>query len=199
VKINPYIIIAEPSAIIFEGLAAILVNSNLNFSVLKAGTLEEIEQLYLRRKSKLIIINPSLIQNNVKSFIGLKNQFANTQWAGLVYAYYDQGILSLPDAILNISDSPSVIITAVSKLLNTDRSIEKAQPQDILSDREIDVLKLITSGLPNKEIAFKLNISINTVITHRRNISQKTGIKSVSGLTIYAVVNKIHTLESLSG
>ena len=58
-----------------------------------------------------------------------------------------------------------------------------------LSAREIEVLVLITKGLINKEIADKLNISLTTVITHRKNIVEKLGIKSVSGLTIYAVMH----------
>ena len=58
-----------------------------------------------------------------------------------------------------------------------------------LSAREIEVLVLITTGLLNKEIADKLNIGLTTVITHRKNITEKLGIKSVSGLTIYAVMN----------
>lgn len=58
-----------------------------------------------------------------------------------------------------------------------------------LSTREIEVLALLSTGLINKEIADKLNISLTTVITHRKNITEKLGIKSVSGLTIYAVMN----------
>ena len=58
-----------------------------------------------------------------------------------------------------------------------------------LSAREIEVLVLITKGLINKEIANKLNISLTTVISHRKNITEKLGIKSVSGLTIYAVMH----------
>ena len=58
-----------------------------------------------------------------------------------------------------------------------------------LSARESEVLVLITKGLINKEIADKLNIGLTTVITHRKNITEKLGIKSVSGLTIYAVMN----------
>ena len=58
-----------------------------------------------------------------------------------------------------------------------------------LSVREIEVLVLVTKGLINKEIADKLNISLTTVISHRKNITEKLGIKSVSGLTVYAVMN----------
>lgn len=58
-----------------------------------------------------------------------------------------------------------------------------------LTPREREVLVLVTQGLMNKEIADRLNIGLTTVISHRRNISEKLGIKSVSGLTIYAVMH----------
>lgn len=61
----------------------------------------------------------------------------------------------------------------------------------LLSQREIDVLRLVVSGHINKEIADVLNISINTVLTHRKNITTKLGIKSVSGLSFYAMMNGI--------
>ena len=61
--------------------------------------------------------------------------------------------------------------------------------QKILSDREIEVMSLIVQGFINKEIADQLNISLTTVITHRKNIMDKLGMKSVSALTIYAVMH----------
>ena len=59
----------------------------------------------------------------------------------------------------------------------------------VLSDREIEVLALIVQGFINKEIAEQLNIGLTTVITHRKNIMEKLGMKSVSALTIYAVMH----------
>lgn len=59
----------------------------------------------------------------------------------------------------------------------------------ILSNREIEVLALVVQGYINKEIADKLNIGLSTVITHRKNITDKLGMKSVSALTIYAVMH----------
>lgn len=64
-----------------------------------------------------------------------------------------------------------------------------AQHNKFLSDREIEVMSLIVKGLINKEIADRLHISLSTVITHRRNIMDKLHMKSVSALTIYAVIN----------
>lgn len=58
-----------------------------------------------------------------------------------------------------------------------------------LSPREIEVLVLLTKGCINKEIAERLNISLTTVISHRKNITEKLGIKSVSALAIYAVMH----------
>ena len=60
-----------------------------------------------------------------------------------------------------------------------------------LSDREQDVLVLVAKGKANKEIADELNISIHTVMSHRKNITHKTGIKSVAGLTVYALLNNM--------
>lgn len=61
--------------------------------------------------------------------------------------------------------------------------------KNILTDREIEVMSLIAQGLINKEIADRLNIGLSTVITHRKNIMDKLGMKSVSALTIYAVMH----------
>lgn len=58
-----------------------------------------------------------------------------------------------------------------------------------LTSRELDVLKEIAAGKTNKEIADSLCISVNTVITHRKNVSQKLGIRSASGLSLYALMN----------
>ena len=59
----------------------------------------------------------------------------------------------------------------------------------ILSDREIEVMSLIVQGYINKEIADRLHIGLSTVITHRKNIMEKLGMKSVSALTVYAVMH----------
>ena len=73
----------------------------------------------------------------------------------------------------------------------------KALQQKVLSDREIEVMSLIVRGYINKEIANKLNISLATVITHRKNIMDKLGLKSVSALTIYAVMHGYVDINSI--
>ena len=66
-----------------------------------------------------------------------------------------------------------------------------------LSDREKDVVVCVVQGMQNKEIADHLFISINTVITHRRNIARKLQIHSAAGLTIYAIVNGLVDISSV--
>ena len=67
----------------------------------------------------------------------------------------------------------------------------------LLSEREVDVLKTVAPGYSNKEIADKLFISVNTVITHRKNITDKLGIKTIAGLTVYAMMNNIINPEEV--
>ncbi|MGM9799038.1 MAG: response regulator transcription factor [Parabacteroides sp.] len=84
---------------------------------------------------------------------------------------------------------------APEQLIEQLQQIFEAVPQQELegnkelSSREIDVLQLVAKGITNKEIADRLNISLNTVLTHRKNITTKLGIKTVSGLTFYAIMN----------
>lgn len=71
------------------------------------------------------------------------------------------------------------------------------QSGEQLSDREKDVIVALVQGMTNKEIADHLFISINTVITHRRNIARKLQIHSSAGLTIYAIVNNLVDISSV--
>lgn len=88
----------------------------------------------------------------------------------------------------------------VFDILQLSRDLEKhamieellLQPQEDynLSDREMEVLELVAQGLSSKEVAERLSISVNTVNTHRKSITKKTGIKSVAGLAVYAMLKK---------
>ena len=71
------------------------------------------------------------------------------------------------------------------------------QNSEQLSDREKEVIVALVQGMANKEIADHLCISVNTVITHRRNIARKLQIHSPAGLTIYAIVNNLVDISSV--
>jgi DNA-binding NarL/FixJ family response regulator len=88
---------------------------------------------------------------------------------------------------LNELDSSG--IRQLQHIITTDHQHQPNESERLLTNRETEILKLIVQGLLNKEIADKLNISHNTVLTHRKNIISKTGIKTVSGLTFYCIRN----------
>ena len=75
---------------------------------------------------------------------------------------------------------------------------KEADEREELSDREKEILVCVARGMLNKEIADQNNISIHTVISHRKNITRKIGIKTVAGLTVYAILNgliDVNTIE----
>ena len=114
----------------------------------------------------------------------LYDLYNNEEWLQL-HAKVENEILvpAIKNMEMNISTGADV--------LNVEEGGESA-----LSPREREVVSCLAMGLSNKEIASKLNISINTVITHRKNIAAKLSIHSVAGITIYAIVNNLVDINS---
>lgn len=186
----------EPSFIVFEGLTAFFKRSGEQYAVSRIEDMEQLLQTVNRRKYDMLLLNPLMIQNSQKQLNVLRNEFPAIKLVAIIYSVFPEQLLQSFDGRLQVTDSPAALHDCIKQVLNSAATSD--EPADALSDREIAVLKLMATGNANKEIAEKLNISVNTVITHRKNISQKTGIKSISGLTIYAVVKKFVTLDVLS-
>lgn len=97
---------------------------------------------------------------------------------------------------------PAVEILEEKVSLNEEPGEEEAENDErhknFLSDREREIVHWVVCGLSNKEIAARLFISLNTVLTHRKNIARKLNIHSVAGLTIYAIVNKLVDITELA-
>lgn len=91
----------------------------------------------------------------------------------------------------------SKFIRRLKETLSENRSTLGAVDEKVLSMREIEVLKEVAKGMTNREIADHLHISMNTVMTHRKNITTKLNIKTVSGLTFYALINGLITGEDV--
>ena len=87
------------------------------------------------------------------------------------------------------STLPSLTIPLSTDTGSATITEKKTTEKKLLSKRETEILKLAANGLINKEIASRLSISLQTVLTHRKHISAKLGIKTVSGLTAYAMMN----------
>ena len=93
-------------------------------------------------------------------------------------------------AHISIDDAPETTLRKIADVI-PDSDCPRTAGKNVLSQRETDVIREIARGKTNKEIADQLNISVNTVLTHRKNISQKLGIRSASGLSLYALMNAL--------
>ncbi|MCM1349434.1 MAG: LuxR C-terminal-related transcriptional regulator [Firmicutes bacterium] len=98
------------------------------------------------------------------------------------------------DATISIYDDSETLNEVLKRLISI--NAEAAASTD-LTPREREVIRGIVKGLSNKEIASEINVSVNTVMTHRRNIASKLRIHSPAGLTIYAIVSKLVSLEEI--
>ena len=106
----------------------------------------------------------------------------------LAHENYPERTTGMFDNIISLYDSKAKILKTMRDVL-TERN--DSRQSDELSIREKEILSAVAKGMTNKEISDAFNISINTVMTHRRNISAKLGINTISGLTVYAVINRL--------
>ena len=109
----------------------------------------------------------------------------------LTSVYFENQLLKQYDGVIEINDSLQRIKSTLNQVVKTARKSMDDNESTMLSDREKAVLVCLSQGKKNNEIAEALNISVHTVITHRKNIIKKTGIKSVAALTVYAILNNL--------
>ncbi len=188
-----HIIVAHRSHIVFHGLTSLFKMGKLNFNADHVTSIDQLERMIASKKYDYVFISPQVILNCEDQFNHLRNK-SNAKYIGLLQDGFARDTRTQFDEILYLYDSESTILDVFNKLEK--QSDTNSFDKSMLSDRELDVLKLIVEGYSNKEIGEKLFISTHTVITHRKNITQKTGIKSVSGLTIFAVLNKLVEVDN---
>lgn len=191
-----HIAVMEPSQIIYEGLYAVLSQSNMECDICKVNSPDDLEQLLHFRKIDLLITNTLQLTNREKEIKKIRKSHPVLSIVGINSGIIDNRLLSLLDASFTIFDSAEQIISILQKAGNKKAENKTATEDNNLTDREIDVLVKLVHGFSNKEIAESLNISIHTVVTHRKNITTKTGIRSQSGLTIYAISKKIVSIDN---
>ncbi len=179
------VLIVEPSEVIVDGIIAALTHSDLKLLTPEYNDVELTARLDML-KPDILIINPTLNDNVTEMRSG-----RNIAVVALLYQYVKQSRLRHFDAVIDIRDSKQSILQTVLELTARAGSSDNAIASHELTKRETAVLIEVAKGLQNKEIAAKLNVSVFTVTTHRKNIVRKTGIKSVAGLTVYALLNNL--------
>ncbi len=186
------VLIVEPSDIIAFGITALLHSSPVLKVVARKNGSEALDVAIKTHQPHALIISP-LLQVDVSQ---IKAQHSLAV-AALVHCYVEPRLLKPFDAVIDIHASAQNIENSIKAACE---NLNEGQSHNVgyeLTRREIAVLVLVAQGLRNKEIADRLNVSEHTVMTHRKNIMQKTGIKSVAGLTVYAMLNNLIDEDSL--
>lgn len=183
--------IVESSAIIAEGIATILSRTNRVNIVGIYNTLAEVLPLVTDTKVDAVIADIALYRQLEEC-----NDLDEIVVIGIQSALCSEEVLRKFNAIITTHSTPETIERIVCDTIAAPKERDYSDSHE-LSERERDVLVLVARGLTNKEIASELVISPHTVISHRKNIVHKTGIRSVAGLTVYAVLNKLIDSEQL--
>ncbi len=185
------VIICEASEIITTGLYDIIQGMADCDVVARMDNPDDLSEKVLSCDANIVIVNPNLLGYTGRN---LPQQLAKDHpqltVIALVTNYIDPSTLKAFHGVIEINDTKLKIINKLNQLAQDNDKQDKSDDVD-LSKREIDVLVAVAKGMMNKEIADEMNISIHTVISHRKNITRKTGIKSVSGLTVYALLNNL--------
>lgn len=187
------IIIIERSSIIREGLASIFSKYKTSHKICTYDSFDEMTHSSFSCEQTVIIANPINLFENIAKTKKTYKIHQDTHFIALVYSYIEKDIINSFDEIIYIDDSHSSIVKKV-ELCSKDKNSNIEHP---LSKREIEILKSLINGMTNKEVASDLCLSVHTVVTHRKNIMEKTGIKSLSGLAVYAIVNNIMDIQEI--
>ncbi len=182
--------IVEESAVIAEGLRTLLAAEGEFETVYVAEDLRTLTERFALVAPDVVIVSTSLSYGLPRNVRAAYPDLRNTAVVALSVAVRDDEILRRFDGVLNIYDKPSSMVKKLRAAVEQSEANPYDESHD-LSERERDVLVRVAKGLSNKEIADDLNISIHTVMSHRKNIVHKTGIKSVAGLTVYALLNNL--------
>lgn len=142
------------------------------------------------KKPDVIIINPTALVDNFLSLMTKLQKEKEIKLIGLLSDDCSEKVSSRFFLKLRLPDSKHNLSHKLRKVCGTDKNLE-VNSKGPLSNREQVVLKEVVKGLTNQEIADKLFLSIHTIMTHRKNITKKLGIKTVSGLMVFALMNNI--------
>lgn len=194
------IAIAESSVIIRGGIVTALKRlPNIRIQPVELLSGEAVYDCMNSQSPDILIVNPSF--EGIFDVTKFRETYSDQRMhiVALVTTIHNDSLLAKYDDVISIFDDLDSLRNKILKLQNLPGTDEVEEVQEQLSQREKEIVVCVVKGMTNKEIAEQLFLSVHTVITHRRNISRKLQIHSASGLTIYAIVNKLVKLSDVKG
>ena len=189
--------ILSPSHIVISGLCSLQEQiKEMAFTFISLND-NDIESQITKHHLVAVIADP--LSKSFHQLIELRNENEKSKSIPLITissSLLPNDLSEIADARLSIYDSPATIIQTIQTLVSSHvNEVEDARTD--LTPREKEIVVGIVKGLSNKEIAQEINVSVNTVMTHRRNIASKLQIHSPAGLTIYAIVSKLVSIDDI--
>ena len=189
------VVVASGDVLYRLGIKTILSVIGLDLQIVETDELNTLIQLLQNDDNKLFIISKDVAQNEELLFKKVINRTNTDKKILFLGKPFDTNA----EHITFLSGAKEQKVLAEHFLdFFVDSGSTESQDENVLSEREIEVLRHVALGLANKEIADRLFISTNTVITHRKNITEKLGIKTIPGLTVYAIMNNIINPEEVT-
>lgn len=189
-----HIAIVEPSVIIRNGIVSVMKRLNLDIDIVEIADISQLLGLLEKHNPDIVVIDPTQI--GVFSLQHIKESLCSSKkFIALQSNLADASALKGYDESISLYDTAEQIKSKVESVIS-DKNSDNTDKQE-LSQREIEIVINIVKGMTNKQIAENLHLSVHTVMTHRRNISSKLQIHTSAGLTIYAIVNKLVSLDEI--
>ncbi len=195
-----HVVIAETSVIIRSGLAMTLKRlPNFKIQPIEVLSVNALNDCLITQHIDILIVNPTFGHYFDVDHFKMEYAHKGIRVIALITSFIDATLLSKYDESVSIFDDLDAIAAKLTTLQEAPAEETKEDEQDVLSQREKEIVICVVKGMTNKEIAERLFLSVHTVITHRKNISKKLQIHSAAGLTIYAIVNKLVELDEVKG
>ena len=188
-------IIAEKSFVIREGLKKIIQNFPETVLLKETADSTHLQKQIIQLKPDILIINAKLLDDAHEDIRKMFTERIKTKFVIFVGSRRENEHFAYFDEKISVDEQEDEIRKKLKRLVESMLPEKDVNDNSELSDREKEVVKQIALGKTNKEIADQLFISTHTVITHRKNITKKLGIKTVSGITVYAILNKIIDID----
>lgn len=164
------------------------------------GDEKNLANLVLSINPDIVIVNPELLGEKLNLFVKSFDNQTETVLIGLCSENIKANVRSRFRNMLEIGSEKHELMQQFKQIVRPLLKNEEENKDDLsLSDREKNILRMVALGLSSMEIADKLFLSIHTINTHRKNILRKLGIKTVSGLMVYSLLNRLVSLEEIEG